>query len=122
MRNALRDFRMDRISKLSLTNDDVTDRHPSLKEYLKKDCNDRELYEVVIQVNKHIHRYLDEQKYYNGFISETHEDDCVVMNFFTASIGGFARWFMMFGDEAKIIKPESLREKVRQMVTALASV
>lgn len=121
MRNAIRDFRMDRISQLSLTEEKVIHQHPSLKEYLKKDFVDHELHEVVIHVNKKIHRYLDEQKYYNGFISESFEPDYVVMNFFTTSIEGFARWFMMFGDEAKIIKSEKVKEKVRRIVSSLTA-
>ncbi|MBC8052590.1 MAG: YafY family transcriptional regulator [Sphingobacteriaceae bacterium] len=117
MRNAIRDFRMDRISNLSVTDDNFKNQYPTLKEYLKKECHDRELHEVVIQVGKRIHKYLDEQKYYNGFVSESDEKEYVEMNFFTASLEGFARWYMMFGDEAKIIKPESLRERITEILS-----
>ena len=121
MRNAVRDFRMDRISNLSLTGEDFQNQHPTLQEYIKNDCKDHELHEVVMQVDKKIHRYLDDQKYYNGFVSETHEENQVIMNFFTASLEGFARWFMMYGDQAKIIKPVALKDKIKKIIAALSS-
>lgn len=119
MRNAIRDFRMDRISDLSITNDSFLHQHPSLQEYLKREKKEKELHEVVIQVNKRIHPYLEEQKYYNGFISETKEEGYVEMNFFTSSLTGFSRWYMMYGDEAKIIKPDKLKEEVKRIMAAL---
>lgn len=121
MRNAIRDFRMDRISNLNSTDDDFKQQHPSLQHYLKRERRERELHEVVIVVDKRIHRYLDDQRYYNGFVSESTEGDKVVMNFFTCSLEGFARWFIMFGDEAKIIKPLSLQERVGQIIEAIQS-
>ena len=55
MRNAVRDFRMDRISDLSITNDSFLQQHPSLQEYLKREKKEKELHEVVLHVNKRIH-------------------------------------------------------------------
>lgn len=119
MRNAVRDFRMDRISGLSLSNENFLHQHPTLQEYLKREKKEKELHEVVIQVNKRVHPYMEEQKYYNGFISETVNGGYVEMNFFTAHLEGFARWYMMYGDEAKIIKPEELKDRVRRIATDL---
>ncbi|MBC7914735.1 MAG: YafY family transcriptional regulator [Pyrinomonadaceae bacterium] len=119
MREAMRDFRMDRILDLALTSETFQHKHPTLQEYLKKENRERELFEIIIQVNKKIHQYLDEQKYYNGFISETHSGDDVVMNFLCCSLEGFARWYMMFGSEARIIKPQLLKERVRILLAQL---
>ena len=121
VRKAIRDFRMDRISELVATNENFTAQHPSLQEYLKKEKKELELQEVSILVEKSIHRYLDEQKYYNGFVSEVHEENHVVMNFFTSSIEGFARWFMMFGDRATISKPAALKERVKSIAANLSA-
>ncbi|MEJ6980192.1 YafY family protein [Pedobacter sp. P351] len=121
MRNSIRDFRMDRISKLTVTDENFLHQHPSLKEYLKKEKTTKDLLEIIIRVDKEVHKYLDEQKYYNGFVSETHEGKYVIMNFFTPHIEWFARWFMMFGDEAKIIKPAELKEKVKNIVSGVSA-
>lgn len=118
-RDAVRDFRLDRILKLTPTDSSFKNEHLSLQEYLKRESKQRELQEVVIQVNKRIHHHLDGQKYYNGFVFELPEENYVTMTFFTCSLYGFARWFMMFGDEARIIKPEILKEQVRGIISAL---
>ncbi|MBC7915134.1 MAG: hypothetical protein H7Y07_13535 [Pyrinomonadaceae bacterium] len=47
--------------------------------------------------------------------------DQVEMNFFSCSIEGFARWYLMIGDEAIIIKPERLKDKVKSLISALMS-
>jgi hypothetical protein len=37
------------------------------------------------------------------------------MHFLTGSLMGFARWFMLFGDHAKIIEPVRLNEIVAEI-------
>ncbi len=75
---------------------------------------------VVIKVEKDIHCHLDYQKYYSGFVSEKHVGSKIEMTFLTASIEHFARWYMMFGDKAEIIKPEMLKDKVGEIAAAIA--
>ena len=55
----------------------------------------------------------------SAFFSETPMGDVVEMNFFTAHLEGFARWYMMYGDEAKIIKPEELKDRVKKILSEL---
>jgi predicted DNA-binding transcriptional regulator YafY len=121
MRADYRDFRLDRILSLSLTNELFSRKHPGLKQYLDCSGTERNLQEVIITVSKRVHAYLDGQKYYNGFISETREGDRVEMTFLTSSLEGFAHWYMMFGDDATIHKPEALRERVRDLAVALTA-
>jgi predicted DNA-binding transcriptional regulator YafY len=70
--------------------------------------NERQVVEVVIDVGTDIIRYLGEQKYYNGFVRQENRGDHIRMHFLTGSLMGFARWFMLFGDHAKIVKPGEL--------------
>ena len=42
------------------------------------------------------------------------------MTFLTVSLEGFARWFMMFGDQAEIISPDSLKERVGALASDIA--
>lgn len=116
MRNAIRDFRLDRINNINLTDDDYRQKHQSLQEYLKCEYKPQVLHEVVIKVERSVYAHLDDQKYYNGFVSESIEGEHVTMNFFTYSINGFARWFLMFGDKATIIKPNLLRDKIKELL------
>ena len=39
------------------------------------------------------------------------------MTFMTSSVDeGFARWYLMFGDYAKVIEPESLKTRLRDII------
>jgi predicted DNA-binding transcriptional regulator YafY len=115
LRNAYRDFRIDRIKNLVVTDEYFTSEHPTLKDYIKQTARERLMERVVINVNKSIHSYLEHQKYYSGFVSEKVAEDIVEMTFLTTSLEGFARWFMMFGDDAEIIEPDSLKDRIRNI-------
>jgi predicted DNA-binding transcriptional regulator YafY len=71
---------------------------------------------VVISVDKAVYPNLGGQKYYSGFVSERTIGDQIEMTFLTISLDGFARWYMMFGDRARILQPDSLREKVKTIL------
>ncbi|RYE18074.1 MAG: YafY family transcriptional regulator [Sphingobacteriales bacterium] len=119
MRKDYRDFRLDRIRTVALTNDIYTGQHPTLKDYIAQTAKERKLETVVMRVDKSIHGYLNQQKYYNGFVSEKTESDTVLMTFLSTSLTGFARWFIMFGDHAVILEPEGLKEQVKTIVLAI---
>jgi predicted DNA-binding transcriptional regulator YafY len=119
LRNAYRDFRTDRIKNLEVTTECYTEEHPSLKDYIAQTTKDREVDAVVILVDKSIHPHLENQKYYSGFISERVIGDNIEMTFLTNSLEGFARWYMMYGEKAEIITPDSLKDRVRELTEGL---
>ncbi|MGN6637369.1 MAG: helix-turn-helix transcriptional regulator [Mucilaginibacter sp.] len=121
LREDYRDFRLDRISNISLTSERFRTQHPNLNEYISRSARERNLQEVVVKVEKRITPYLNEQKYYNGFVSEKEVDEMVEMTFLTEYIEGFVRWLMMYGDMAIIIKPENLKQKVRELSSLIAA-
>jgi predicted DNA-binding transcriptional regulator YafY len=119
LRKAYRDFRIDRVKNLAIIDEHYTDEHPSLKDYIAQKTKEKELDAVVILVDKDIHSHLESQKYYSGFISEKQIGDAIEMTFLTSSMEGFAHWYMMFGESAEIISPDSLRDRVRELVEKL---
>jgi predicted DNA-binding transcriptional regulator YafY len=119
MRGAIRDFRMDRISELKLTEMKFEGSHPSLQDYLKREKREHQLHEVVLKVSKRAHKYLDDEKYYQGFVYETKEGEDFIMTFFTPWLEGMARWYMMFGDEATILRPLGLNAIVERLLAGL---
>lgn len=119
MRDDYRDFRVDRIITLTITDAIFKTQHPTLKAYIAQTAREQSLDMVVIRVNKKIACYLDNQKYYSGFISEKTIGNQIEMTFLTMSLEGFARWFMMYGDQADIISPESLKERVSVIADAI---
>jgi len=122
LRNDYRDFRTDRISNLSQTSQQFKKEHPSLKTYLKQLSKERQLETVIMQVDKKILRHFGDQLFYNGFVSqtETKDKDIVEMTFLSASLEGFARWYMMFGDRADVISPERLKDIIREISTTIS--
>jgi predicted DNA-binding transcriptional regulator YafY len=116
LRNDYRNFRVDRIAKINLTNQPYRKKHPPLKTYLSQIKKEKkELYEVIMQIEKSTLKYIGEQKFYNGFISEKEIGDKIEMTFLTTSLEGFARWYMMFGDYAEIIKPQRLKTQIKEI-------
>jgi predicted DNA-binding transcriptional regulator YafY len=119
LRSDYRDFRIDRVKTLRVTDKHFVSQHPTLKEYIAKTAKERQMETVVIKVDKAIYPQLSNQKYYSGFVSERTIGDQFEMTFLTTSIEGFARWYMMFGDHAQIIQPDSLRDRVREITGKL---
>ncbi|HBU77652.1 MAG TPA: transcriptional regulator, partial [Muricauda sp.] len=73
---------------------------------------------VKILVDKSVSRYIQGQTKYYGLVSSEIKGDQVEMTFMTTDWkNGFSRWYLMFGDYAKIIEPEVLRERVAEILT-----
>lgn len=120
MRNDYRDFRVDRINKVLVTDVIYTSKHPTLQNYLNQTANEQALDLIKILVEKEIYTHLEYQKYYSGFVSEKFIEDKVEMTFLTSSLESFARWFLMFGDKAEIISPQKLEDRVSALISIMA--
>jgi predicted DNA-binding transcriptional regulator YafY len=112
LRNDYRNFRTDRIEKFVCTDEIISKTHPPLQNFINQMSAQREVRKVVIEAEREIVKYFGEQKYYHGFIKEEDTGDYVRMTFLCGSLQGFARWFMVFGDHAKIIEPIELNDLV----------
>ena len=115
LREDYRDFRLDRISNISLTGERFRTLHPNLNEYISRSAKEKNLQAIVIKIEKRVVPYISEQKYYNGFISEREVNGMIEMTFLTEFIEGFVRWLMMYGDMAEVVSPVSLKEKVKEI-------
>jgi predicted DNA-binding transcriptional regulator YafY len=116
LRKAYRHFRVDRIKKLRVTEKVFEKAHPSLKAFLEEMTKREALTKVVILINKKHMKYFGDQKYYNGFVSQKEKGTDVEMTFLTSSAEGFARWYLMFGDRARIVEPASLKQRVKEII------
>ncbi len=120
MRNDYRDFRVDRINHLVVTDKIFHNKHPTLKAYIAQTAKEQELDLVIMRVDKKVYAHLEHQKYYSGFVSEKTIGSQIEMTFLTASLEGFARWYLMFGDQAEILSPDSLKERVGNIAANIA--
>lgn len=112
LRNDYRNFRTDKINTLVLTDEKIVQAHPPLQSFINQLSAQRQVQQVVIDVEKDIIKYFGEQKYYNGFVKEEVCGNFIRMTFLSGSLEGFARWFMMFADKAFIVEPVALNEIV----------
>ena len=119
LRNDYRDFRLDRIKDIALTDERFTTQHPNLKQFIDRSAQEKNLQTVVIRVEKKVIGFINEQKYYNGFVSEQEVDGMIEMTFLTEYLEGFARWWMMYGDMAQMISPDNLKEKIKEIASTI---
>jgi predicted DNA-binding transcriptional regulator YafY len=75
---------------------------------------------VILLVNKEAIPYFGDQKYYNGFVSQREVAGKIEMTFLSGSLNGFARWYMLFGDQADIVSPQSLRDIVKELLGSIS--
>jgi predicted DNA-binding transcriptional regulator YafY len=122
LRNDYRQFRTDRIQEIDITEKPFSKAHQPLETYLKKEEEHLSTTKVRILVDKAIAKHLEYEKKYHGFVSQETIGDQIEMTFLTRNIEqGFSRWYMMFGDYASIIEPESLKIRVLQLTETLVS-
>jgi predicted DNA-binding transcriptional regulator YafY len=121
LRGDYRDFRADRIQKISGTGQHFDQAHPTLKDYLKQLSQQENLHEIIINVQQRMAMYLQESKYYYGFVSQKPcDEEGMVQMTFLSHPEWFVRWFTMYAEKADIIKPESMRVQMKEYIGRLA--
>lgn len=116
LRKDYRQFRTDRIHGIEKTVIPFSLEHNSLETYLEKNKTVATT-KIRIVVAKKIVKYLAYERKYHGFVSEKEIDDKIEMIFMSRdTLEGFARWFLMFGDYATILEPESLKTRILELL------
>jgi predicted DNA-binding transcriptional regulator YafY len=120
MRDDLRDFRTDRIQKVEITRNEFNpDARKGYAEFLKRSLMGTDALEAIIEVQKKVARFLSDQKYNYGFMSEEHNGDWVRMTFSTPSYNYFCRWLLSYTDSIRLIAPDSLNQTMSRLVDDL---
>jgi predicted DNA-binding transcriptional regulator YafY len=116
LRKDYRQFRTDRIQGIKKTDLKFTIEHDSLETYLQKDQPTQKI-KVRILVEKKILKYLTTERKDHGFVSQKEVDGQIEMTFMSCDIeNGFPRWFLMFGDYARILEPERLKVRALELL------
>lgn len=116
LRKAVRQFRLDRIVDIHLTEQRYTQQLEPLHVYLEQRRKNQEKQIVRIHTSREMARYMYWDRQYFGFVSEEMKDDGVEMLFHTANIHHFARWILMFADDVKVLEPSFLKEMMRDVL------
>ncbi len=121
LREDLRDFRTDRITEIEITgNEFQPEAHPDCHEFLMHMVTGTDALEARIVINQRIARFITDQKYYYGFAEEIPHKDGIEMRFYTPSYDFFTRWLLSFGDQVKVLYPDTLKDKVRELSMSIA--
>ena len=122
MRKGYRDFRINRMKTLHVKEESFSsDNHPSLQTYLDEmiRTHSEGLMEVSILFSKGVVKYLGDQRYYHGFVSEEKIGDFYRMKFLTGHLDGMARWLLMFTNAVKIEGPAQLSDIMQDLIEEL---
>jgi len=121
LRNDYRDFRLSRMLCVTLeeTTFDPT-AHPSILEYIDRIMAGSDLLEATVHFDKRVVKYLQEQKYLNGFVSEEDLGEVVSMKFLTTSLPYFGRWLLMYTDNVRVASPPELKAIMKELSEKLA--
>lgn len=119
LREAPRDFRVDRLVKLTINEETFEADSKRISTFMKQIVQGNELSEVVVGVDKRVARFISSQKFYQGFVSEEVRDNCIEMKFLVPSEEYFSRWLVSLGNSVKIIEPQSLMYKMQSLAEEL---
>jgi predicted DNA-binding transcriptional regulator YafY len=119
LRQAYRNFRIDRIQYLEKTSNQISDSHPSLSHFLNTTVNDQALHKVRIKVEKETFRFIGDQHYYHGFVERIDLGKYFELRFLSSSLPGFAHWFLFIGQNAEIIEPQELKDLIIEKIETL---
>ncbi|HLV61953.1 MAG TPA: YafY family protein [Galbibacter sp.] len=121
LRKNYRQFRTDRMRLIKRTTTPFLYQHGSIEDY-RLERPEKEKTKIVILVDKRVARYMKSNANYHGLLQEAPKGDKVEMTFMTSNIeNDFARWYLMFAEYATIVEPESLRERVREILSNVSS-
>ena len=116
LRKDYRQFRTDRIKGIKRSEEAFTKSHGNIDDY-KKEWEGGPRHKVRVLVDRKVARHVKFERGFYGFVSEKEVGDKTEMTFMTPSINeGFARWYLMFGEYATILEPESLKTRVKEIL------
>ncbi|MEZ0609460.1 helix-turn-helix transcriptional regulator [Fibrella sp. WM1] len=114
LRQAYRDFRTDRIVRLTDTGQPFPARDRlSLSQYLGTLQFTAQLTEVLVCFDEAMALHAQVQRYHHGYVDEEMLDGQVRMRFLTMSTEGLCRWLLMFGNGIRLESPLELRAKLQ---------
>lgn len=117
LRNEYRNFRLDRIEKIDPAGFSFTRPHPPLKDLLPDFDSDCRLIKVVLRTTSTTAELMGNGKFNFGIVSEKEVDEGVVeQTYMSWSLDSIARWTLSFADTTRVVEPEELREKIKQII------
>ena len=120
LRQDYRDFRLDRMSKLSVTSESYRLRDRlSLEQYLERQSQTTDAVLTKVRFSASVASLAQPQRYQFGFVEEDVQDAYTEMWFLVAQEEYFCRWLLMYGDAVTIVSPTRLYDTIRSLLEEL---
>jgi len=121
LRQDYRDFRVDRIEKLTIRDETFSrENHDSLENLFKEMANQEELEKIVVRFSEKVENSVMNQRYFYGYVEEKSLSHWTEMTFLFYSIEAFSHWLLSFGNQIEVISPPSLKERMVQHAQILS--
>lgn len=115
LRQDFRDFRVERIRRLTVLSETFRRDPAALQEYLDRSYPRPESQRAVVVFQKSVTRFLQEQRYGHGFVDEEDLGHEVRMQFQTPSFEGLGRWLLTYTDSVRIESPDELKDWMQRL-------
>ena len=110
LREDYRDFRLDRIVNLVPVNAYFKGKqHLSISEYMQMTSPFSDTANISVLIPKQRKKFIEDSKYWYGFLSEEEVGDDYRMEFSNDELNGFAVWLLNTGSHAQVERPEELK-------------
>lgn len=120
LRNDYRDFRTDRIEELEIVPGRFSKtNHISLQNYLDKLQHGSEVQIAKVLFENDFVKYIEDVKFQFGWVDEKQIGNKIEMKFAVMSLDLLARWLLMSGKHFEVVSPDSLKERVRELISEL---
>jgi predicted DNA-binding transcriptional regulator YafY len=118
LRKDYRNFRLDRIKRIAVLDEDFTMEHLSINEF--KSINQTgTVTRIAVSVDKKYAQFLFWERQSFGFVAESIGTDTVVMHFdCPLHPTSFVRWFMKFVDVGEIQEPVYLQNELAEILNS----
>ena len=118
-----RTFKINRIVTLERLEQYFETQHISLQNYIESQNEDwkaqHQFQTIEIAFNHDFVKFAESRKFYFGFVEQTIVKDAVHMKFQNSSLEIIARWLLQFGDQATVLAPVELKDRVKTLATQL---
>lgn len=120
LRHDYRDFRVDRIRRVSVGNESFDrTRHENLDKLVRHIVMSADLKSARLRFTPKAARQIRDQKYYFGFVRQWQGDGFVDMEFMVPDYGFLGHWLLSLVDQVTVLSPRNLKQAVAAHVRRL---
>ncbi len=121
LREAIRDFRTDRVTHLELSDTRFAPHLDfNILDFLNHQYSSESPITVRVVFDAQVAPFVG-NKHYFGFVKEELRDDGIEMTFFTPSLRYISRWLFSYADHIRIIEPTELSDRLRKLAVSVLS-